>query len=462
MKHIILAGGSGTRLWPFSRSSFPKQFLHFGDKESLLQKTIKRFYPAASVKDILIVTNQTYFHVAKNQICEIDPAFEHQILIEPEKKNTAPAICFAVKYFQDVLGVGDDECFLVSSADHILSPESELLSAALAGESIVKQGYHLIFGIRPNKPETGYGYIKIGESVGKDFLKVERFVEKPDLHTAQIYLLSGRYLWNAGIFLFHIKTFLKEIAAHAPQIDLLMQGTFEEMRDRFAEMPDISIDYSLLEKSDHLLVAPLNVTWSDVGSWDSIYDLFDKDTNQNVKLGNVLDIDTKNCLIMGTKKLISTVGLEDLLIVDTEDALFIGKKGQSQTVKRLVDEMKKRNVKESDEHLVCHRPWGTYSVLDEDSGYKIKRIIVDPGKRLSLQIHYHRNEHWIVIQGTAKVSVGDKEVIIRKNESFYVSKAEIHRLENPSTEPLELIEVQVGEYVGEDDIIRIEDMYQTV
>lgn len=462
MKHIILAGGSGTRLWPFSRSNFPKQFLHFGDKESLLQKTIKRFYPIASAEDILIVTNQTYFHVAKNQLCEIDPAFEQQILVEPERKNTAPAICLAVKYFQDVLKVNDDECFLVSSADHIISPEKALLNAAFAGELMVKQGHHLIFGIRPNKPETGYGYIKTGESVGNDLLKVDRFIEKPNFHTAQIYLLSGRYLWNAGIFLFHIKTFLKEIAEYSPEIDRLMHGTFQEMQTRFSEIPDISIDYALLEKSEHLLVAPLNVTWSDVGSWDSIYDLFDKDSNQNVKLGNVLDIDTKNCLIMGTKRLISTVGLEDLLIVDTEDALFIGKKGQSQTVKHLVDEMKKRNVRESSEHLICHRPWGTYTVLQEDARFKIKRIVVDPGQRLSLQLHHHRNEHWIVIRGIAKVSIGNKEVTIHENESFFVSKSELHRLENPGLEPLELIEVQIGEYVGEDDVVRIGDVYQTV
>lgn len=459
MKHIILAGGSGTRLWPFSRSSFPKQFLHFGDKESLLQKTIKRFYPVASVKDILIVTNKTYFHIAKNQLCAIDPAFQSQILVEPERKNTAPAICLAVKYFQDILHVNEDECFLVSSADHIVSPESALLSAAFEGESMVKQGHHLIFGIRPNKPETGYGYIKTGESIGSHFFQVDRFVEKPDFHKAQIYLLSGRYLWNAGIFLFHIKTFMQEMVACSPEIGRFIQGTFEEMERRFSEMPDISIDYALLERSRRLLVAPLNVTWSDVGSWDSIYDLFDKDTNQNVKLGNVLDIDTKNCLIMGAKRLISTVGLEDLLIVDTEDALFIGKKGQSQTVKLLVDEMKKRNVKESFDHLICHRPWGTYTVLQEDTRFKIKRIVVDPGKRLSLQLHHHRNEHWIVIRGTAKVSVGERQVTIQESESFFVAKSEPHRLENPGKDPLELIEVQIGEYVGEDDVVRIEERY---
>ncbi len=342
MKHIILAGGSGTRLWPFSRATFPKQFLHFGDNESLLQKTVKRFYPKSCVKDILVVTSRAYFETTRSQMREINPAFESQILIEPQKRNTAPAICLAVKYFQDVLNTKEDESFLVSSADHILSPESEFLIAAAAGETEIKRGYHLIFGIRPNKPETGYGYIKTGELVGKNLFKVDRFVEKPDLHTAQIFLLSGKYLWNAGIFLFHFKTFLQEISEHCPQIGRLMQGSFNELQETFSEMPDLSIDYALLEKSSHILVSPLNVTWSDVGSWDSIYDLFEKDLNQNVKLGNVYDLDTKNCLIMGSKRLISTLGVEELLIVDTEDALFIGKKGCSQMVKKIVEELKKQ------------------------------------------------------------------------------------------------------------------------
>lgn len=343
MKHIILAGGSGTRLWPFSRNSYPKQFLHFGDNETLLQKTIKRFYPQSSVEDILIVTGEAYLHIAKDQLRAIHPAFEKQILVEPEKRNTAPAICLAVKYFQDVLGIDEEECFLVSSADHFISPESVLLATAIEGESEVKKGNHLIFGIRPNKPETGYGYIKTKSTHTGNFFSVDQFVEKPDYPTAQLYLLSGKYLWNAGIFLFQIKTFLQDIQVHCPDIHRLMEGTFQETHSKFSLMPDISIDYALMEKSDHLLVAPLDVTWSDVGSWDSVYDLLDKDANRNVKIGNILDIDTTNSLIMGKKRLISTVGLENMIIVDTEDALFIGKKGKSQMVKHVVEEVKKRN-----------------------------------------------------------------------------------------------------------------------
>lgn len=462
MKQIILAGGGGSRLWPVSRNSFPKQFLHFGDKQSLLQKTVLRFYPAVAAKDILIVTNQDYYHLALKQLKSIDPAFEKQILVEPERKNTAPAIALAVKYFQEVLGVGEDESFLVSSADHVISPESTLLSVAREEESLVSKGHHLVFGIRPHKPETGYGYIKTGEPEGKNCLRVERFVEKPDLMTAQNYLLSGGYLWNAGMFLFHFGTFLKEMELHCPSITSLLQGTFQETIARFSEMPDLSIDYALLEKSQSILVAPLDITWSDVGSWDSVYDLLEKDTNKNVKVGNVLDVNTNNCLIMGDRRLISTIGLDDLIIIDTEDALLIGKKGESQAVKQLAAEIKRRGAKEASEHVVTQRPWGSFTVLEEGERFKIKRILVEPEQRLSLQKHYHRNEHWVVVKGTAKVTVGEKETFVHENESVYISKSQVHRLENPGKVPLEVIEVQVGEYVGEDDIVRIEDIYQRV
>lgn len=462
MKYVILAGGSGTRLWPFSRNSFPKQFLHFGDGESLLQKTVRRFYPAVSPQDILIITNQSYFHLVKSQLSAIDASFEAQILVEPEKKNTAPAICFAVKYLQEVLGTSDDECVLICSSDHIIAPESIFLDAVNKGEKIAQRGQHVIFGVRPNKPETGYGYIKASHDDENGAHKVLQFVEKPDYPTAQAFLLSGEHLWNSGIFLFQIRAFLNEMSALCPQITSLSLGTFKEMVSRFSEMPVVSIDYALMERSLNTMVLPLNVSWSDVGSWDSVYDLLEKDSDHNAKIGNVLAIDTKNCLIMGNKRLISTIGLEDLLVIETDDALFIGKKGESQKVKNLVEELKKKNAKEPFEHLTSHRPWGTFTVLEEGERYKIKRIVVDPKQRLSLQMHYHRSEHWVVVKGTAKVTIGDKEMLAHENESVYVPKSQVHRLENPGKVPLELIEVQVGEYVGEDDIVRLEDIYQRV
>jgi mannose-1-phosphate guanylyltransferase/mannose-6-phosphate isomerase len=459
MKHVILAGGSGTRLWPFSRNAFPKQFLHFGDGESLLQKTVKRFYPAVNPKEVLIITNQSYFHLVKNQLNAIDPRFEQQILVEPEKKNTAPAICLAVKYLQEVLGASKEECILISSSDHIIAPENVFLSAVNKGEEIAKSGHHVIFGIRPNKPETGYGYIKASSIGNKGFYSVEQFVEKPNYTTAQAYLRSGDYLWNSGIFLFQIDFFLKEISSFCPKIASLSSGSFKEMVSQFAEMPDVSIDCALMEHSKKTMVSLLDVSWSDVGSWDSVYDLLEKDHNQNVKIGNVLDIDTKNCLIVGDKRLISTIGLEDMIVIETEDALFIGKKGESQKVKHLVEELKKRKAKEPFEHLTSHRPWGKFTILEEGERYKIKRIVVDPKQRLSLQMHYHRSEHWIVVKGTAKVTIGVEELLLHENQSVYVAKSQVHRLENPGTVPVELIEVQVGEYVGEDDIMRFDDIY---
>ncbi len=462
MKVVILAGGSGTRLWPFSRSSFPKQFLHFGDGQSLLQKTIKRFLPAVHPNDILVVTNQSYYHLVKTQITALDQRLENQILIEPEKKNTAPAICLAVKYIQEVLKADPTECILISSSDHIISPEDTFLKAIFQAETVARKGHHVIFGVRPHKPETGYGYIKANGDLDELAWQVEEFVEKPDYALAQTLLLSGSYLWNSGIFLFQIQTFLEEIQTHCPAISELLSGSFKELVARFYQMPDISIDFALMEKTNKTMVIPLNITWSDVGSWDSVYDVLEKDSNQNVKIGNVLDIDTKNCLIMGEKRLISTIGLEDLLVIETQDALFIGKKGESQRVKMLVEELKKQNASEPFDHLTSHRPWGSYTVLEEGIRYKIKRIVVDPNQRLSLQMHYHRSEHWIVVKGTAKVTIGNTEQLIHENESVYVPKSQVHRLENPGKVPLELIEVQVGEYVGEDDILRLEDIYNRV
>ncbi|MBI3258654.1 MAG: mannose-1-phosphate guanylyltransferase/mannose-6-phosphate isomerase [Ignavibacteriae bacterium] len=460
MKVIILAGGSGTRLWPFSRGSFPKQFLHFGDGQSLLQKTILRFMPIVSSADILIVTNQDYYHLVKTQAGAIDHALEKQILVEPERKNTAPAICLAVKYLQDFLGCQEEECFLVSSSDHLITPPLVFLEGVACAKQVAKQGRHVIFGIRPHKPETGYGYVK-GVSTENPFIwEVERFIEKPDYALAQEYVLSGDYLWNSGTFLFQAPFFWKEIERFCPSIWSLAKGSFKEMGARFSEMPDISIDYALMEKSQSSMILPLDISWSDVGSWDSVYDVLEKDVNQNAKVGNVLDIDTKNCLIMGGKRLISTIGLEDILVIETDDALFIGRRGESQRVKHLVEELKKRNTKEPYEHLTSHRPWGYFTILEESERYKIRRVIVEPKQKLSLQKHYHRSEHWVVVKGTAHVTLGEEEKLIHENESIFVPKGFVHSLENRGKVNLELIEVQVGAYIGEDDVVRLEDIHQ--
>lgn len=458
MKIIILAGGSGTRLWPISRHSFPKQFLPLGDSKTLLQKTLLRFLKVFAPEDFLIITNQDYFHIVKYQAEEIHPTLQRQILLEPLKKNTAPAIALGVKFLQERGHLSEDECILVSPSDYVISSEDLFLEKIQEAAKFAKKGFHLTFGIQPHKPESGYGYIRFKKG-SASCLDVDAFIEKPSTEKAAEYLKSGQYLWNSGIFLFHVDTLLQELKTYSPEITHQMEGNFQEMFEDFASMPDISIDYALMEKSTRNKVMPLNLSWSDMGSWDSVYETLEKDQNENVKIGNVVDLETHNCLIMGGKRLISTIGLEDLLIIETEDAILIAKKGESQKVKPLIEKLKATHKKEITEHRTIHRPWGTYTILEEGERYKIKHILVQSLQKLSLQLHYHRSEHWVVIRGTAKVTLDDKEILLHENESIYVDKSTMHRLENPGKVPLEIIEVQVGEYVGEDDIVRFDDIY---
>lgn len=461
MKAIILAGGSGTRLWPLSRKNYPKQFLKLNGDKSLLQQTAERLQGAVAPEDIIVITNDEYkFHV-KSDLSFL-PA-DH-VILEPAGRNTAPAIALGLKYCLDKLGCNHDEVIFICPSDHIIEPSDKFRECLKKAEEIARQGFIVTFGIKPAKPETGYGYIKIkgqgSRGEGQGYHEVERFTEKPDIETAKGYLNEGGYYWNSGMFLFSIGAMLDEFKMYEPGITKMLERDFEDLILNFKEMPDKSIDYAVMEKSDKLVLLPLDTYWNDIGSWDSLFETLPKDEDGNVKIGDVIALETKRTMVLGNRRLIATIGLDDCLIVETDDAVLVARMGVTQKVKDIVERLKIDSRKEVTEHLTTYRPWGSYTVLEEGPRYKIKRIVVNPSEKLSLQKHYHRSEHWVVIKGAAKVTVDDKEIFIHENESTYIPKSALHRLENPGKVLLEIIEVQNGEYVGEDDIVRCEDIYE--
>ena len=456
MKIIILAGGGGTRLFPLSRANYPKQFLKLNNQLSLLTQTVQRFLPLVKDSDIVIVTNKEHLHNVKAELAACAASGAH-ILLEPVGRSTAPAIALAARYCLDELGSSPDEVLFVSPSDQIIQPTAEFLKTVL-GTTPEAQNHIITFGIKPDKPETGYGYIQAGASYGVGFI-VSSFREKPDLPTAEQYLACGNYYWNSGMFAFTIETLMAELAAYRQDIYQFALRPFAELMERFADLPEISFDYAVAEKSKRVLTIPLTAAWSDIGSWDSIYELLPKDIDGNALQGDCLTIDCHGNLMLGNSRLIAGVSLENILIVETPDVILVAQKGESQKVKDLVDELKKRGRREASEHTTVFRPWGSYTVLGEGPEYKLKKITVTPGQRLSLQLHYHRSEHWIVIGGTAKVTIDDNVLMVHENESVFVPPSTKHRLENPGKLMLEIIEVQNGKYLEEDDIVRFDDIY---
>jgi len=456
LKIIILAGGGGTRLFPLSRTCFPKQFMKLGGDQSLLAQTVMRFMAVAKASDMVIVTNQEHLHHVKAELatCGMDDA---HILLEPVGRNTAPAIALAVRYCIDELDAVDGEVMFVTPSDHIIRQQDLFIQAVRQAEEMAKQGNIVTFGVKPDKPETGYGYIEAGENYGFGFA-VKSFKEKPTQKVAEEYLAAGRYYWNSGMFAVTMGQIMREFRTYQPEIYQLSATSYTDTLAQFEEMPNISIDYAVAEKSDKVVTIPLLAYWNDIGSWDAIYDVLDKDKDGNAVKGDCIPIDCTNTLMLGRSRLIAGIGLEDLLVVETDDVIVVAKKGESQKVKDLVNELKDRGRHEADEHTTLYRPWGSSTVLGGGPGYKMKQVRVNPGQGLTLQMHYHRSEHWIVTGGTAQVTLGDEVKMVHEYESVFIPMSTKHRLENPGRIPLEIIEVQNGKYLEEDDIVRFDEV----
>jgi mannose-1-phosphate guanylyltransferase/mannose-6-phosphate isomerase len=448
MKAIILAGGSGTRLFPLSRKLYPKQFIPLFNGESLFQHTVRRVLTHSLPEDILVVTNEKHKFLIRDQlegVCE-----GCKVLVEPEGKNTLPAIYFGMKTWNEEFGPCNVAIF---SSDHLLDANTVYQNAIHDAEDLANW-YLVTFGIKPSYPYTGYGYIKPGERLGSGY-HIERFVEKPDQETAQKYLEEG-YYWNSGMFLFNTDLFFKECQRVSPDV---VEAFLYPVLQAYAKSPKISVDYGIMEKTDRAAVVPLNTSWSDVGSFDALYQVFEKNKDGNACLGESMCINSMNNLII-SNRMVATIGVKDMAIVDTKDVLLVCPRKESHYVSQIVQDLRIRGDERANLHTTVHRPWGSYTVFESGERYKIKRVSLPPGKRLSYQMHYHRSEHWVVVKGTAKVTIGDETFLLRNGESTFVPTGKIHRLENSALLPLEVIEVQIGEYIGEDDIVRFADDFE--
>lgn len=457
MYSVILCGGSGTRLWPFSRKNFAKQFLSFYGDQSLLQEAYSRIHEIMPQERIFFVTNQENFFNVFNQIKEIEPKYRReQIIIEPASMNTAPAIALAVKHLLEVEKISDEAPIIFLYSDHYISNRITFLAKV---KEIFKEvrDYVGTLGITPTRPETGYGYIKKGEKLN-GLYKVSEFKEKPDLETAKKYLASGEYVWNSGMYIFNARTFERELAKHAPAIYESYKNDLASFRADFKNVPSISIDYAISEKSDQVVVLEGEFGWKDIGSFDGLAEIYEQEGIEHQP--RHVSIDSKNIFIYSASdRLVATIGVEDLVIVENRDSILVQKRGRGEDVKKIVEQLKLGEHRELEHNLLVHRPWGKFEILIKGKNHLVRKVTVYPKGKLSLQSHQHRAEHWIVIEGTAKVINGEQKITLRENESTFIPAKTKHRLMNDGDVNLEVIEVRTGDYLGEDDIERFDDVY---
>jgi mannose-1-phosphate guanylyltransferase/mannose-6-phosphate isomerase len=462
LQPVILSGGSGTRLWPLSRELFPKQLLNLqGGDETLLQATLARTVGLPDLAPPVIVCNEAHRFLVAEQVRSLGVSGA-RIVLEPCARNTAPAIALAA------LAADPDALLLVLPADHVIRKPADFQSAVRRAIPLAEEGRLVTFGVVPESPETGYGYIRCGAPRGEGF-EIDRFVEKPDRATAEAFLADGGYLWNSGMFLFKASRYLEELARHAPAMFEATKAAVASAKSDldflrvdatvFATSPSDSIDYAVMEKTDAAAVVPLAAGWSDVGSWSSLHEALERDDSGNALRGDVLAHDTQGSFVLAESRLVATVGLRDHIVVETKDAVLVAPKDRVQEVKQVVERIKREGRSEHQLHREVHRPWGSYDSIENGPRFQVKRLSVKPGASMSLQLHHHRAEHWIVVAGTARITRGDEVFMLEENQSTYIPLGVKHRIENPGKIPLHIIEIQSGSYLGEDDIVRFEDVY---
>jgi len=465
---VIMAGGTGTRFWPLSRESSPKQMLRIVGEDTMIRQTIKRLHNLLPLENISIVTNEKQAFDLNLHLAELKKGKNHlKIIAEPIGRNTAAAIGLAAVHLKKV---SKDSVMIVLPADHVIADEKAFIEVMKKAVGCADSDYLVTLGIKPSKPETGYGYIKAGAGGQVSGVRrVKKFTEKPDKETAEEYIKDGNYLWNSGIFVWKASAILDEMKKYMPLLykELIgierwinTKGEKKAIEEAYSRLESISIDYGVLEKSKNVMVVRADIGWSDVGSWAALDGVLPRDAYGNIIKGNVVDIESRDSIVLSDKRLVATIGLKDMIVVDTSDATLVCQKHRAQDVKKIVDELRKRKREEHLFHQTIERPWGSYTVLESGDRYKIKRLVIKSGARLSLQLHRHRSEHWVVVSGTARVTKGAEIYDVHPNESTYIPVSTKHRLENPGKVLLQIIEVQNGEYLGEDDIERIEDDYR--